>query len=397
MSKFLHTGDEHLDADTHGWVNPATGLNTLWESNYRVVRFLAETAVENKVDFFLSAGDNFKTGRPSQEALLMFADALGPVAEAGIPIVLLDGNHHITGVASDHRTVIHVLADMLRSRGATVFIASKPALIRLPDGTQIAALPWLSKNRVLAQLDQTDLSPAAGDLRVSEFAVAELERMVNEADLSAPLIMASHITVDSMRIDAVQDGFTRGSETELAHLFSEPILPLGNVREMPFQYGALSHIHTPQKAGGNFWYAGSPNRLTFTDMNDEKAGNLVTLTADGPSVERIITPARKMARIDLETGDPQSEIAALTEGTLVQAILPTGATSIAPEMRKAITDRGAVLSDTKARPKPREIREPLNIPDKNDHLAALRLWAERHPVTGISIDQLVTAATSLEA
>ena len=394
---FLHTGDEHIDNDAHGTINPATGLNTAWESNYRVLRHLADTAVARKVDFFLSAGDNFKTGRPSQEALLLFVEALTPVADAGIPIILLDGNHHMTGVSSDHRTVIHVVAEMLRAKHGTVFIASEPKLIRLPGGQQIAALPWLSKNRVLNELGEMDLTAAEGDIKVSEHAMALLEKMASEADGSAPLIMASHVTVDDLRIDAVSKGFRRGSEMELAHLFSEPVLPRKELEKLPFAYGALSHIHTPQKMSERYWYAGSPNRLTFTDMPDEKGGNLITIGDKNElTVERIVTPARVMVAIDLDKSGAMDIAGELAPETLVQVWLETGNPELPKELRKAISDAGAILADTRARPAPRVEQERVVLPESVDPLTALRTWATHNSPADVDIEQLVTAAEKLE-
>lgn len=391
---FLHTGDEHIDTDTHGTINPATGLNTAWESNYRALRHLAESAVENKVDFFLSAGDNFKTGRPSQEALLLFVEALSPVAEAGIPIILLDGNHHTTGVSADHRTVIHAAAQMLTARGTTVLTASKPELLHLPGGQQIAALPWLSKNRILAELGLTELSPADADRAVADYGMATLTRFAEEADQSAGLIMASHVTVDDVRIDHVAKGLRRGSETELAHLFSEPVLPRKELDKLPFSYGALSHIHTPQKISSRYWYAGSPNRLTFTDMPDTKGGNLVRVDSDGGiEVRKIVTPARAMASFDLDIDADWDRVRDVAEGTLVQILLPIGEPEMPREIRQAITAAGATLAETKARPKPRPEVEATILPDTIDHVAALRSWAELHAPS--SVDALVTAAEGL--
>lgn len=394
---FLHTGDEHIDSDAHGSMNPKTGINTAWESNYRALRHLAEQAVERKVDFFLSAGDNFKTGRPSQEALLLFVEALTPLAEAGIPVVLLDGNHHTTGVSADHRTVIHVVAEMLRARGGVAYIASQPTLIRLDNGAQIAALPWLSKNRVLNELGLTDLSPADGDKAVSKHALQLLEGMAEQADSSSPLIMASHVTVDDVRIDAVTDGFRRGSEMELAHLFSEPVLPRKEMEKLPFAYNALSHIHTPQKMGSKTYYAGSPNRLTFTDMPDIKGGNLVTVDGDKLTVEKIVTPARIMAKIDMESDTWNADLDALAPDTLVQLWLETGDAEQPKEVRARIADAGAILADTRARPLPRIEQTTVTLPEKVDHLTALRTWAEANIPADLDVDTLIAAAESLEA
>ncbi|MFE6967100.1 exonuclease SbcCD subunit D [Agromyces sp. NPDC057679] len=395
---FMHTGDEHIDSDAHGTLNPLTGRNTAWESNYRVLRHLAEQAVERGVDFFLSAGDNFKTGRPSQEALLMFVEALTPLADAKIPVVLLDGNHHLTGVPADHRTVIHVVAEMLRAKGGTVIIASNPRLIRLDNGAQIAALPWLSKNRVLNELGATTSSAADGDRLVAEYGIRKLEELANEADPGAPLIMASHVTVDHLRIDAVTEGFRRGSELDLAHLFSEPVLPVAELEQLPFQYGALGHIHTPQHFGDRYWYAGSPNRLTFTDMRDEKAGNLVTLSTAGDLlVEKVITPARRMVSIDLEDDGWEQVLDTVAEKDLVQVRLVTGAPEVPREVRKAIAEAGATLADTKARPKPREEVKKVSLPDKVDPMTALRRWAELNAPEGVDPATLIHAAEQLDA
>ena len=391
---FLHTGDEHIDSDVHGSINPATGLNTAWESNYAVVRFLAEMAVERGVDFFLSAGDNFNTGRPSQEALLLFVDALAPLAEAHIPIVLLDGNHHMTGVPSDHRTVIHVVAAMLEAHGATVQIAAEPTLLTLP-GAQIAALPWMSKNRVLAALGETSLSPDEGDRRVAQYGIDTLARLADGASADLPLIMASHVTVDDVRLDAVTDGHSRGSEIDIAHLFSEPVLPRKSLEALPFAYGALAHIHTPQRLSARYWYAGSPNRLTFTDMPDVKGANLVTIPERGEgSVERIVTPARVMAELDL---DDSHDIGDIAPGTLLRVWLETGNPELPRDVRKAIHDAGAILADTRARPAPRVETERVVLPEQVDLMTALRTWAGENLPAKADVEELVAAAERLEA
>lgn len=396
---FMHTGDEHIDAEAHGTINPKTGLNTAWESNYRVIRHLAEVAVARKVDAFISAGDAFKNGRPSQEALMLFTEAMSPVAEAGIPIVLLDGNHNVNGIPSDHRSAIHVVAEMLRSRGGDVRIAAHPELIRLPSGLQVAALPWLSKNRILNALDAVDLTPAQGDARVAEYGIQILEKMATDAESGSPLIMASHVTVDDLRIDAVAEGFTRGSEVDMSHLFSEPVLPRKELEKLPFAYGALSHIHTPQKMSERYYYAGSPNRLTFTDMKDDKAGNLVTVADDGTmSIEKIRTPARVMAQIDLDKPGYDTVFDTLEPDTLVQILLETGNPEVPRDIRKAITAAGAILADTKGRPKPRPTALAANVlPEKVDPITALRAWAENNLPTGVEVDHLIAAAESLDA
>jgi len=395
--KIMHTGDEHIDTDSHGTINPKTGINTAWESNAACLHHLAVTAVERGVQLFLSAGDNFKSGRPSQEAILMFVEALSPVAEAGIPIVLLDGNHHTTGVSADHRTVIHTVAMMLRAKGTTVHTSSRPGLIRLDSGIQVAALPWLSKNRILNHLGAADLTPSEGDTRVAEYAVQSLTKMSEEADAASPLIMASHVTVDDLQIDHLSTDARRGSEMDLASLFSEPVIPRQAIEDLPFSYAGLSHIHTPQSFGGKVHYAGSPNRLTFTDMPDDKGGNLVTISEDGrATVERIRTPARVMAEIDLESDDHQRILRSLEPETLVMVRLETGEPEMPRSIRDAIAAAGAILADTKPRPAPRPEPTFYKLQDEITPVEALRTWAAHNAPKDIDPETLVEFAITLQ-
>jgi len=385
MATLMHTGDEHIDSDVHGTINPTTGRNTAWESNYATIRHLAEQAVERGVDAFISAGDEFKTGRPSQEALLMLADAYTPLAEAGIPVLFLDGNHNRIGVTSGHRSSIWALAEILRARGGTATASAVPELVEV-GGIQVATLPWLNRN-VIVGADA--MSPAEGDRKVAEYALAELERLAESADPSMPLIMAGHVTV--ARFGSTDADTRYGSERELTHLFSEPILDVVRLEALPFQYGALGHIHTPQGVGsGVYQYAGSPNRLTFTDEPHIKGGNLVTLDAGRASFERVATPARNMVTIDLAETDTVPDI---PEGALVRFLLAPGDAELSKELRAAVTKQGATVVQAKARPAPKPVVERPVLTQSVSGEEALRTWAKNYSL--LDADTLVTAAQNL--
>lgn len=384
MTTILHTGDEHIDSDAHGTVNPKTGRNAAWESNYATIRHLAEQAAERRVDAFISAGDEFKTGRPSQEALLMLADAYTPLAEAGIPMLLLDGNHNRIGVTAGHRSAIWALAEIIRARGGVAVASAQPELVEV-GGIQVATLPWLNKNAVLGA---TDVSPAEGDRMVAEWAHAKLEELANSADPSMPLIMAGHVTVAALSPSYTD--LRRGSEVEITHLFSEPILDVTRLEELPFQYGALGHIHTPQTiGGGRYRYAGSPNRLTFTDEPDTKGGNLVHLGVT-TKVEQIVTPARVMQTIDLAEDYDYSTV---VEGALVRVILEPGEMELSSTTRGLIQKAGGHIVNTKARPAAKPNTERPTLSQSVSDVDALRTWAKAYSL--LDADVLVDAAAKL--
>lgn len=372
----IHTGDAHIDSDVHGKLNPKTGLSTAWESNARALGSAVHEAIERNVDFFIHAGDCFKNGRPSQEAVLLAAETFRPLVEAGIPLVLIDGNHERLSVPTNQRTATTTLSEILASRGEVHVVEREPRLIRLTNGLQIACLPWLSKTSVLARLGEPALEAEFGDKIVSDFAIRSLEQMCAEADTTAPLLMASHITADDVRIDSVAKGHRRGSEMDIAHLFAEPILPRKAVEGMPFAYVALSHIHARQRMGTKCFYAGSTNRITMTDADDAKSVNLITLS-DNNALERVDflpTNARHMHSIDLTADDAEERLEALEPESLVGLKLAPGETVVPPSIKDMIAAAGATIVATTKVVLDRPRRVTAVLPEKTTPVMGLKTW-----------------------
>lgn len=390
--EFVHTGDGHIDSDTHGTINPATGINRAWESHARVLRNSVEEAISRNVSFFLHNGDGFKTGRPSQEAVLLFADVFKPLVQAGIPLVLLGGNHELLQVPLSQRTATETVGDLLKAHGEVHVVERDPQLVRLDSGVQIAAMPWLSKTRILQRLGEDALDPMEGDRKVAQFALDSIDKLSQEADLTSPYILASHVTVDDVRIDSLADGARRGSEVDIAQVFAEPIVPRKGIEDSPVAYAALSHIHARQRMGEKCFYAGSPDRLTMTDADDPKSVNFVTVSDDNAleKVEHFDTDARPMHSICLTDDDAEDRVEALAEGALVRLVLPPGE-SVAPEsIRKMVTDAGAQVVATKVTPKERKKNSAATLPEKVSPEEALRSWFKKVSPEGVDHDYALT-------
>lgn len=393
---FIHTADEHFDTDTHGSINPATGLNRAWESNADATASAVEAALEHQVDAFVSSGDMFKNGRPSQEALLLAAETLRPLVDAGIPLVLLGGNHERLQVPTSQRTATDTLGEILTPHGEVHVVERSPRLVRLDSGIQVAALPWLSKTTVLSKLGIEQDDPVHGDRAVVQFALDSLEQMCDEADTTAPFILASHVTVDDVRLDNVAKGHKRGSEVDIAHLFAEPILPRMALQDSPVSYAALGHIHARQRIGTKCFYSGSPNRFTFTDADDEKSVNLVTISDRNElvSVEHVQTRARLMHRIVLDSAEASDQLAALSEGALIETVLPVGEGVLPDDIRAQIVEAGASIVSVKSTPAEVSSSSAIVLPETVTPVQALKTWlGEKHP----DVDQagLVAAAAGL--
>lgn len=380
--KVIHTGDGHIDSNTHGTTNPETGTSTAWESHQRAVASSVQAAIDNEVSCFIDAGDAFDTGMPSQEAILLYAETLMPLMKAGIPYVGLGGNHERIRVRPSQRTATLTLGAILSPHGEVHIAERNPELIRLKSGLQIAALPWLSKSTILSQLGETRLDPVEGDRLIVQYALDALERICDEADDGTPFIMASHVTVDDVRLDSIAKGHKRGSETDIAHVFSEPILPRQALEDSPISYAALSHIHARQRMGQKCFYSGSPDRLTLTDADDPKSVNLVTIGDNNTleSVEFIDTDARQMHSINLSDVDAEERLEALQPGALVGLILAPGEGQVPPSVVDQINELGARIIDTQkvAVDRPRNVS--ITLPEKINPVEALATWlSEKRP------------------
>lgn len=91
--KVLHLSDIHLGSTTHGKVNPQTGLNTRLEDFVAALTICIDRAINEPADIVLFGGDAFPDATPPPLVQQAFAKQFRRLADAGIPTVLLVGNH----------------------------------------------------------------------------------------------------------------------------------------------------------------------------------------------------------------------------------------------------------------------------------------------------------------
>lgn len=82
--RFIHTGDCHLG----GWRIPE-----LQELNFKHFQTVIDTAIKEKTDFVLIAGDLFDSAYPSIDVIKEAFSEFRKLKEAGIPVFLIAGSH----------------------------------------------------------------------------------------------------------------------------------------------------------------------------------------------------------------------------------------------------------------------------------------------------------------
>jgi len=283
--RFLHTSDWHLGRSFH--------RVSLLDAQRAFLDHLVATVRGERVDAVLVAGDVYDRAVPPLSAVELFDDALHQLAEAGVPTVMISGNHDSArrlgvGAGIMDRAGIH-----LRTDPAT---CHEPVLLPDADGeVAVYGLPYL------------------------EPALVRQEFAVERADHAAVLGAA----MDRIRADLAgrPDG-TRA--VVLAHAFvtgaapsdSERDITVGGVQAVPaavfdgVHYAALGHLHGCQTVNERVRYSGSPLAYSFSEEHHRKSIWLVTLDAAGQiAAERADTPvprqlARLRGRFDDLLGDP---------------------------------------------------------------------------------------------
>src|SRR5271169_5509441 len=90
----IHVSDIHFGSgESHGSLNPKTGLNVRFEDFVEALRKVVDYAIEIDADLFLFSGDAYKTASPEPVYQKMFARELKRLSNAGIKTILVVGNH----------------------------------------------------------------------------------------------------------------------------------------------------------------------------------------------------------------------------------------------------------------------------------------------------------------
>ena len=305
--KIIHFADLHLGVETYGRIDPATGLSTRLNDFLAVFDEMVDYALKNKVDLVLFCGDAYKSREPTQTQQREFARRISRLATAGIPVLLLTGNHDLPNAIG--RATATEIFDTLAVKN--VYVASKPEThkIATADGmVQVVAIPWLRRSALLASEDTKNLNMEQLNQRMQEAITEAISKKTAELDPALPAILAAHVSVGSAKA---------GSESMMS-IGQEPILLLSSVALPVFDYVALGHIHKQQVLNENppVVYAGSLERIDFGEENDAKGFYVVDiLTGKGGkrkvSYEFHPVNSRRFLTISLDIKDEEPDPTAI--------------------------------------------------------------------------------------
>lgn len=264
MVKILHFADAHIDMANYGRHDPQTGLPMRVMDFLKSLDEIVQTAIEDKVDLVIFAGDAYKDRSPAPTYQREWGKRIMRLSRAGIQTLLLTGNHDIS--PSTGRA--HAIQEFDTLDVAHVKVLAEPQFLSPGDleglPIQVIALPWISRSGLMAKLELGGTNLNETYQIIAERITELIEGWLSKADPTLPIILTAHASVE---------GAKYGSE-RMVMLGNDVVLPPALVKDKRLDYVALGHIHKPQNLNEGGYppviYPGSIERVDFGEAGDKK-------------------------------------------------------------------------------------------------------------------------------
>lgn len=292
--RVVHFSDTHLGHQQYARTD-ASGLNQREQDHYAAFHAVVDAAIASHADLVLHAGDLFDGVRPSNRALAHAQDGFLRLSRAGIPCVVIAGNH-------EH--------PKLRETGSA---------LRLYEHLPGIHVAYAGQRRTFSL-------PIQG-VQVRVHAVPQC---ADNADLAAQVAAIPRAPPGESALDIL---VVHGAVTTLAAFshaeFNEQSLDPAWFDDR-FAYVALGHFHGAKEVvAGRAWYSGAPERVSMAESGEEK-GFLEVRLATGtgqPHVDVVFrgTPTRPYVDFPVldAAGLDAAQVVALAQATVARA--PAGA------------------------------------------------------------------------
>ncbi|MDP3724007.1 MAG: exonuclease SbcCD subunit D [bacterium] len=383
----LHTADWHVGVETHGTIDPKTGLSTRLLDFLRSIDSIVDHAIKEKVDAFLFAGDAFKVRDPNPTHQREFSTRIRKLAKAGIPVFLCIGNHD-TPMAHGRATSVDIYQALEMDN---VWVSRRPEIVTIPTKRgplQILSIPWLKSEDI----------PTIGET---------LHDLYEKLDNNIPTVTVAHADVA---------GAVYSSEQQVSITSQNHVFPLSLLIHEKVDYIALGHIHRHQvlSHAPPVVYAGSIERIDFGEEEEEKGFVVVGINRAPAKKKRRVswmfhpTPSRPFLTlrhtIDATDQHPTKTISTMIEkasigGKIMRIILTIPHDATAPIDFAAIRKicEGATLTGI-SRILEQQTRSRLSSTESPTSLStmdALNAYLMAKNIKGVRARELVAAAEKL--
>lgn len=307
--KILHTADLHIGMELHGPINPVTGLSRRLEDFLAALDRIVDRAIAERTDLVVMAGDIYKGREPTPTHQREFARRVLRLTRAGIPLLLLAGNHDLPN-AENRATSIDIFR-ALEVDG--VRVARDPEVQPLETASGpilIATLPWVPRSVAFARRQRLDATTEEIENALAETIAQTVDELAQQVTAMreeprfarAPAVLVAHVHAQEAR-----DGAER-----LLTVGTDPLVSVERLALPAFDYIALGHIHAHQQLASRpaAVYPGSIERVTLAEEREPKGFVLAELGRGACEWQFVELPARRFVRVEVEalTDDPTDQV-----------------------------------------------------------------------------------------
>lgn len=306
--KFLHIADLHIGKVVNDF--------SMLEDQKFILEQIAGMAKANQVSMVVIAGDVYDRAIPPAEAVTLFDEFLTRLTGEGIQVAMISGNHDSPERLCFGKT-------LLDKQGVHIAGMQKESLTRVrfkePEGeTEFILLPFLKPAQAGAKTSSEAVALLLHQYWKEEEAEASMDRRDEKQSTKKQegkkRVLVTHFFVTD-----------DGREPELSD--SETTVHVGGLDNVDaslfqgFDYVALGHIHKPQQIGTHpIWYAGSPLKYSFGEVNQIKNALLVELDKEGLKEVKGL-PLRPLREMRKMKGTLKELLEKEAEDSYIQAIL----------------------------------------------------------------------------
>lgn len=294
MFTIAHISDAHLGYSSGRKKLDENGFNVRENDGYVAFNNVIDQIIKEGVDMVLIAGDLFHSPRPKNHTILIAQDSIRRLAEAGIKVYLIAGNHDATDIR----------AEIPSSR-----LINEPA-----NGIYSYSDPYVVK----------EVGPGIHMHFVSHHAFVEQENTMNQVKLidGEVNILASHGSCYDTNIG------------EILRTPNEPrevIIP-EKIIEMPWDYTLLGHIHErgwiasqdggrTDTSGRKQFYNGSLLRRGFADKRSINGRGWTKWTVnEDKSIDCTMFTINEREQLDMEPIDVKGKKTKEVETEIIEQL-----------------------------------------------------------------------------
>ena len=250
--KFIHIADLHLGKRMND-------INLLEDQIYALNQ-VVETAKSEKADAVIIAGDIYQQSSPKSEAMTAFNDFVCALANEGIKVFAISGNHD-----SDQR--VSYFSSLVRSSGIYISEKFEGTLQQYTFSDKygevvISLLPFIRPINV---------RKCYPDEKIESYQDA-LAAVISHSDIDTKKrnILICHQFITGAQMSESEEKTLGGLDNIDACVFDD------------FDYVALGHIHKPQSmTKKTIRYSGSLLKYSLSEANQKKSISIITIGKKG--------------------------------------------------------------------------------------------------------------------